>query len=256
MITNVISGIIVTSMFKSYISNIYGCILAVSGRNPSSADLKSHLLTLCCIFCPSVSVLWEVLHQLQLLTVSPSAQTPWDHRRRYESPPTLIMLYLWSASRWHHCSNTKVLAQSRPLPMARWTSNLSLVRSFLREAEEEAGGADGGRDRGAEGETETDSDSTRDRTRGRRSAQTAGSHLQSSGMFWSHPTLTITLPPSHQEQEEQRRRELADREEMQRWKEEERSKYQQEAQELRQLFLQELKEMNNRSYHLETVRGV
>ncbi|KAI4901944.1 hypothetical protein NFI96_021244, partial [Prochilodus magdalenae] len=54
-----------------------------------------------------------------------------------------------------------------------------------------------------------------------------------------------------QELEEQRRRELTEREAMDRWKEEERRKFQQEIGELRQLFLQEFKGIANKSYSLE-----
>ncbi|XP_072540163.1 cilium assembly protein DZIP1L isoform X2 [Salminus brasiliensis] len=54
-----------------------------------------------------------------------------------------------------------------------------------------------------------------------------------------------------QELEEQRRRDVAEREVIERWKEEERRKFQQEIEELRQLFLQEFKGMANKSYSIE-----
>lgn len=57
----------------------------------------------------------------------------------------------------------------------------------------------------------------------------------------------------HQELEEQRRKEVAEREAMERWKEEERRKFQQEIGNLRQLFLQEFKEMSSKSCTMEAV---
>lgn len=56
-----------------------------------------------------------------------------------------------------------------------------------------------------------------------------------------------------QELEEQRRKELSEKEALERWKEEERRKSQQEIGELRQLFLQESKDMASKSSSIEAV---
>ncbi|XP_076134946.1 cilium assembly protein DZIP1L isoform X1 [Alosa pseudoharengus] len=55
----------------------------------------------------------------------------------------------------------------------------------------------------------------------------------------------------NQELEEQRRREVSERQELDRWKEEERRKVYQEMAELKQLFLQEFKDINSKSSSIE-----
>ena len=65
--------------------------------------------------------------------------------------------------------------------------------------------------------------------------------------------MFLSMLLTHQELEELRRREVAEREAMERWKEEERRKFQQEIEELRRLFLQEFKGIANKSYSLEAV---
>ncbi|RXN14008.1 zinc finger DZIP1L-like protein [Labeo rohita] len=58
-----------------------------------------------------------------------------------------------------------------------------------------------------------------------------------------------------QELEEQRRKELSEKEALERWKEEERRKSQQEIGELRQLFLQESKDMASKSSSIEALKS-